>query len=53
MARDLVREDYPDAVIEIVDTLAAAGGEGYLTILAAEARDSGKIYWRLKILLKQ
>ncbi|HEP1357174.1 DegV family protein [Streptococcus pyogenes] len=42
MARDLVREDYPDAVIEIVDTLTAAGGEGYLTILAAEARDSGK-----------
>lgn len=42
MARDLVREDYPDAVIEIVDTLAAARGEGYLTILAAEARDSGK-----------
>lgn len=42
MARDLVREDYPDAVIEIVDTLAAAGGEGYLTILEAEARDSGK-----------
>ncbi|HER9455049.1 TPA: DegV family protein [Streptococcus pyogenes] len=42
MARDLVREDYPDAVIEIVDTLAAAGGEGYLTILAAEARDSSK-----------
>ncbi|MFQ8308846.1 DegV family protein [Streptococcus pyogenes] len=42
MARDLVREGYPDAVIEIVDTLAAAGGEGYLTILAAEARDSGK-----------
>ncbi|HHL1154721.1 TPA: DegV family protein [Streptococcus pyogenes] len=42
MARDLVREDYPDAVIEIVDTLAAAGGEGYLTILAAESRDSGK-----------
>ncbi|VGW09276.1 DegV family protein [Streptococcus pyogenes] len=42
MARDLVREDYPDAVIEIVDTLAAAGGEGYLTILAAEARDSDK-----------
>ncbi|HEP1474782.1 DegV family protein [Streptococcus pyogenes] len=42
MARDIVREDYPDAVIEIVDTLAAAGGEGYLTILAAEARDSGK-----------
>ncbi|WP_159593008.1 DegV family protein [Streptococcus halichoeri] len=42
MARDIVLEDYPQAVIEIVDTLAAAGGEGYLTILAAKARDSGK-----------
>ncbi|WP_159797102.1 DegV family protein [Streptococcus halichoeri] len=42
MARDIVLEDYPQAVIEIVDTLAAAGGEGYLTILAAKTRDSGK-----------
>ncbi|HER2661949.1 TPA: DegV family protein [Streptococcus pyogenes] len=52
MARDLVREDYPDAVIEIVDTLAAAGGEGYLTILAAEARDSGKNLLETKDIVK-
>lgn len=42
IARDLVLEDYPDATIEIVDTLAAAGGEGYLSVLAAAARDEGK-----------
>ena len=28
IARDLVLEEFPDATIEIVDTLAAAGGEG-------------------------
>ncbi|TDE67750.1 DegV family protein [Streptococcus sp. KCJ4932] len=42
IARDLVLEDFPDATIEIVDTLAAAGGEGYLSVLAAAARDEGK-----------
>lgn len=42
MARDLVLEDYPDAKIEIIDTLAAAGGEGYLVMLAAKARKEGK-----------
>ncbi|MGT2961088.1 DegV family protein [Streptococcus caballi] len=42
MARDLVLEEFPEAVIEIVDTLAAAGGEGYLSILAVKARDEGK-----------
>ncbi|MGT2929971.1 DegV family protein [Streptococcus dentasini] len=41
IARDLVLEDYPDACIEIVDTRAAAGGEGYLSILAAQMRDQG------------
>ena len=38
MARDIVLEEYPQASIEIVDTLAAAGGEGYLAMLAAQAR---------------
>lgn len=52
MARDMVLEDYPDAVIEIIDTLAAAGGEGYLTILAAEARDSGKTISETKCLIE-
>ena len=42
MARDLVLADYPKATIEIIDTLAAAGGEGYLSMLAVEARDKGK-----------
>lgn len=42
IARDLVLEDFPDATIEIVDTLAAAGGEGYLSVLVAAARDEGK-----------
>ncbi|MGT2636964.1 DegV family protein [Streptococcus ratti] len=42
MARDMVLEEYPQAIIEIVDTLAAAGGEGYLVMLAAQARQQGK-----------
>jgi len=42
MARDIVLEEYPQASIEIVDTLAAAGGEGYLAMLAAQAREEGK-----------
>lgn len=42
IARNLVLEEFPDATIEIVDTLAAAGGEGYLSVLAAAARDEGK-----------
>lgn len=42
MARQMVLEDYPQAVIEIIDSLAAAGGEGYLSILAVQARNQGK-----------
>ena len=42
MARDLVLEDYPEAVIEIIDPKAAGIGEGYLSMLAVEARDTGK-----------
>lgn len=52
MARDLVLEDYPDAVIEIVDTLAAAGGQGYLAILAAQARDQGQSIQAAKALVE-
>ena len=39
-ARNL-KEDYPDAVIEIVDTLAATGGMGLLVEAAAENRAKG------------
>lgn len=51
IARDLVLEDYPDATIEIVDTLAAAGGEGYLSVLAAAARDEGKTIEETKAMI--
>ncbi|SFQ71809.1 DegV family protein [Streptococcus equinus] len=51
IARDLVLEDYPDATIEIVDTLAAAGGEGYLSVLAAAARDEGKTLEETKTMI--
>ncbi|MGT2959218.1 fatty acid-binding protein DegV [Streptococcus bovimastitidis] len=52
MAREMILEDYPDAVIEIVDTLAAAGGEGYLSILAAQARDRGQSIQAAKALVE-
>lgn len=42
MARDLVLEDYPEAVIEIVDPKAAGIGEGYLVMRAVAARDAGR-----------
>lgn len=51
IARDLVLEDYPNATIEIVDTLAAAGGEGYLSVLAAAARDEGKTLEETKAMI--
>ena len=36
----------------ILDTLAAAGGEGYLSILAAEARDQGKSLAKTKAMIE-
>lgn len=51
IARDLVLEEFPDATIEIVDTLAAAGGEGYLSVLAAAARDEGKTLEETKAMI--
>ena len=41
MARDIVHEDYPDAVIELVDTLAASAGEGMVVYDAVARRDAG------------
>lgn len=51
IACDLVLEEFPDATIEIVDTLAAAGGEGYLSVLAAAARDEGKTLEETKAMI--
>lgn len=52
MARDMILDEYPEAVIEIIDTRAAAGGEGYLAILAAEARDQGKSLSETKAMIE-
>lgn len=41
IAREIVLEDYPEAVIEIVDTKAASAGEGYLVMQAAAVREAG------------
>ena len=42
MARDIVLEDYPQAVIEILESQAASMGEGLLVMKAVEARSEGK-----------
>lgn len=42
MARDMVLDDYPEAVIEIINTKAATLGEGYLVLKAAQAREAGQ-----------
>ena len=42
MAREMVLEDFPDALIRIIDTKAASMGEGLLVMKAAEARAAGQ-----------
>ncbi|MGQ7408056.1 DegV family protein [Streptococcus suis] len=52
IARDMVLDAYPNAVIEIVDTKAAAIGEGYLVMQAAAARAEGKSLAETKALIE-
>ncbi|HEL9630288.1 TPA: DegV family protein [Streptococcus suis] len=52
IARDMVLDNYPDAVIEIVDTKAAAIGEGYLVMQAAQSRATGKSLAETKALIE-
>lgn len=52
IARDMVLGAYPNAVIEIVDTKAAAIGEGYLVMQAAQARAAGKSLAETKALIE-
>ncbi|HEL1612945.1 TPA: DegV family protein [Streptococcus suis] len=52
IARDMVLDAYPDATIEIVDTKAAAIGEGYLVMQAAQARATGKSLAETKALIE-
>ena len=42
MAREMVLEDYPEAIITILDTKAASMGEGLLVMTAVEARVAGQ-----------
>lgn len=41
LARDIVRETYPDAVIEIVDSRSNCMEEGFAVLAAAEAAEAG------------
>ncbi|MBR3795241.1 MAG: DegV family protein [Clostridia bacterium] len=41
VARDMILEAYPDAAIEVVDTLAASAGQGLMVCDAAENRTQG------------
>lgn len=52
IARDMVMDQYPEAVIAIVDTKAATIGEGYLVMKAVEARAAGKTLAETKELVE-
>lgn len=52
MAREMVLEEYPEAEIEIIDTLAAAGGEAILVFKADQARKSGSSLQETKALIE-
>lgn len=41
MAREMVLEEYPDAVIEVVDTLGASAGEGLMVYDVLKNREDG------------
>lgn len=53
IARDMVMDQYPDAVITTVDTKAATIGEGYLVMQAAQARAAGKSLAETKALIEE
>lgn len=52
IARDMVMDQYPEAVIAIVDTKAATIGEGYLVMQAVEARAAGKTLAETKAIVE-
>ena len=41
VARDMILEEYPDAVIELVDTMAASAGQGMMVCDVLDNRDAG------------
>lgn len=52
MARAMVLEDFPEAVIQIIDTKAASMGEGLLVMKAVEAKDAGQSLEQVVALIK-
>lgn len=52
MAKEMVCEDFPNAVIEVVDTKTATIGEGYLVMKAVEARAVGKSARETRLLVE-
>lgn len=52
MARDIVLEDFPEAVIRIIDTKAASMGEGVLVMKAVEAKAAGQSLEQVVALIK-
>lgn len=42
IARDMVLEEFPEAKITVLDTLAAASGEGFIVEEVVKLRDAGK-----------
>ena len=52
MARDVVLEDFPEAVIRIIDTKAASMGEGILVMKAVEAKVAGQSLEQVVALIK-
>ncbi len=42
IAKEMVMDEYPEAIIELFDTKGATIGEGYLVMKAVEAREEGK-----------
>lgn len=52
MAWDMVLEDFPEAVIRIIDTKAASMGEGILVMKAVEAKAAGQSLEQVVALIK-
>lgn len=52
MARDMVLEDFPEAVIRIIDTKAASMGEGILVMKAVETKAAGQSLEQVVALIK-
>lgn len=53
MAKNMVLEDYPDAKIEIIDSLAASVGQGVFLYLAAKLKENGKTMDELSTWIKE